>query len=189
MEGSGDLVAGRDAARRLGLPWEPAVVRPPEIPPIIKAHARDLEGVSPVVRSVLVAFSTAVARARPGNLVCGQGVDELFLGYAHFRGLGSAAALERARADLDRLRTDDWPRARRIAARLGKTVHAPYLDPGFVRAASALPIEARLPDPEPKAWFRRWAEHRGLPPELAHRPKRALQYGSGIDRVLRRARP
>ncbi len=136
---------------------------------------------------MLVAFALAVERSPPGPVLCGQGADELFLGYAHFRGLDVVAAAERSEADLKQLLERDWPVSQRIAERLGRSVVAPYLHPEFVRAARAIPIELRRPDPTPKGFFRQWALRRGLPPAIATRPKRALQFGSGIDRLLPRA--
>jgi len=68
---------------------------------------------------------------------------------------------------------------------------APFLDPVFVAAATAVPIESRLPTPGAKSLWRAWARSRGLPAAIAERPKRALQYGTGVERWLRRraARP
>lgn len=164
------------------------VVGAPEITRCEEEIASELAGVSAPLRSVFVALDLAVARAPgPGDLVCGQGADELFLGYAHFRGLAAAPARQRAHDDLDRLLREDWPRTERLAVRRGRTVRAPYLSEAFVTAALRVPVERRLPSPIPKAFFRDFAVARGLPLEIAARPKRAMQFGSGIDRVRRQS--
>jgi len=183
--GSPDLVAAEEGARLLKLPWAPSVVAAEKVREIARQVDPQLEGLPPVRHSVLLSFATAVAHAPEGPLLCGQGADELFLGYAHYRGLGPNEAERRSTEDLDLAISEDWPRAAHIARTLGRTVHAPYLSPEFVAAARSVPVEQRLPVPEPKAFFRDWARHRGLPELLASRPKRALQYGSGIDRILR----
>jgi len=182
---SPDLRAAEEGARILELPWVPAVVTAADVEEVRARVALELSGLSPVQRSVQLSFATALARAPSVPLLCGQGADELFLGYAHYRGIDPGTAGARADADLERLIRDDWPRSLRIAGILGRAVAAPYLDPGFVAAARSIPLERRLPTPEPKAFFRDWAIGRGLPGPLARRPKRALQYGSGIDRLLR----
>jgi len=135
-------------------------------------------------RSVLIALATAVRAAPAGSVLCGQGADELFLGYAHFRGLNALDAESRSELDLGQLLERDWPRSRRIAERMGRNLVAPYLHPGFVSAARAIPIGLRLPRPTAKRFFRVWAMHRGLPAPLAGRPKRAMQFGTGIDRWI-----
>jgi asparagine synthase (glutamine-hydrolysing) len=184
--GAADLTDARESAGRLGLRPRIVEVEPSEVGEAEARWAPLLEGVSAVHRSVLVAFAIALGHAAPGRVMCGQGVDELFLGYAHFRGLDPSQADARSRADLRTLLEEDGPRVDRIAADLGRTLASPYLAPEFVRAAHALPISVRMPYDRPKDVFRRWAAYRGLPFEVADRPKRAMQYGSGIARLMNR---
>lgn len=183
--GSRDLVAAGSAARELGLAWHGTVVSAEEVLRLAQRIAPEIEGTGRVSQSVMVSLALALERSDPSEVLCGQGADELFLGYAHYRGLPPAEAEQRSVTDRRRLEEEDWPRSRRIAALLGKQITAPYLQPEFVAAALSVPIERRLPRPETKGYFRAWARHRGLPEGVALRPKRAMQYGSGVDRVLR----
>lgn len=183
-----DLVSARSGAALLGVPWTPVAVSETEVLDLAAAIGEETRGLSSVARSVHVAFALAVQRAPEDELLCGQGADELFLGYAHYRGLSASEAEHRSEQDFEQLVKHDWPRSQRIAERWGKAVRAPYLDRRFVDAALRVPVALRLPDPVPKAFFRAWALHRGLPEVLAERPKRALQFGSGVDRILRRGR-
>jgi asparagine synthase (glutamine-hydrolysing) len=185
--GAADPIAARDSAARIGLRVRVVELDPFEVTETSHRWASALEGLSPVQRSVLVAFTVALGHAQAGPVLCGQGADELFLGYAHFQALGPEEATTRSDSDLRRLREEDGPRLDRIAAALGRRVVAPYLDPGFVAAALGIPIRARMPQGHPKRMFRQWAVHRGLPREIADRPKRAMQYGTGVARLLTRA--
>jgi asparagine synthase (glutamine-hydrolysing) len=185
-ESSSDMTAGKTAAERLGTEWRGLSVGPADVIGAESRFEEELAGVSSVSRSVLLALSLAIPRAAPSRLVCGQGADELFLGYAHYRGLSPKEAEARSGHDLDRLRTVDWPRTQRIAEKSGKTIVAPYLSPEFDSAAQKVPIELRLPRDLPKRFFREWAIDRGLPSDLAFRPKKALQYGSGVSALIRR---
>jgi asparagine synthase (glutamine-hydrolysing) len=187
-EGSHDLHAGRAGAERLGLPWQGLGVGPDEVRAAEGRFGEELAGVPPVSRTVLLALAVAIDEASPPRLVCGQGVDELFLGYAHYHHLGEADAERRSREDLSRLHETDWPRTLRIAERAGKEVVAPYLSRVFEECARRVPIDLRLPRDLPKRFFREWAVERGLPTELADRPKKALQYGSGVDPLVRAMR-
>jgi asparagine synthase (glutamine-hydrolysing) len=186
VEGSADLRAAQDAAAIIGARWTPFEVTPDDVGNLARGLEPDVAGLPHTPRAVLIAFGLALAQAPAGPVICGQGADELFLGYSHFRGLSAAAALARVQTDLRLLTQRDWPRAQRIGARLGRVALAPYLDPRFVDAASSVPIDARMPDPTVKGFFRKWAMHRGLPETIASRPKKALQFGTGIDRVVRR---
>lgn len=185
VAGAPDLRAAADAAPRIGLPLFPVVLGPAELERVHREVVDLLEPMPAGIRSIQLALAAAVAHAPPGRLLCGQGADELFLGYAHFRGLPAAEARARADADLRRLEEVEWPASRTIARRLGREIVAPYLDPAWVGCVRKLPIDDLLPGSEPKRLWRAWARHRGLPREIADVPKRALQFGSGIDRWLR----
>ncbi len=182
--GSTDPVVARQSASLLGLHVRIVEIHRSEIEAAARRWSPVLAGIPSVHRSVLLGFALALAHAGPGPVLCGQGADELFLGYAHFRGLDPRAAENRSASDLQALLGRDGPRIERISDALGLRFASPYLDPGFVTAARAIPIRARMPYDRPKALFRRWAIHRGLPPEVADRPKRAMQYGSGVARLL-----
>ncbi|MGP8110232.1 MAG: asparagine synthase C-terminal domain-containing protein [Thermoplasmata archaeon] len=184
--GSPDLTAAGATAPLIGLPWNGREVQLPDLDAVEAEVSRETDTLSPTARSVQLSLAIAFLHAPPGELLCGQGADELFLGYAHFAGLDPSQAESRSLEDLDRLLEDDWPRTQRIAKLLGRRVHAPFLDPRLVAAALAVPVDQRMPQPVPKAYWRGFARRRGVPEEIAGRPKRALQYGSGVDRWVRR---
>lgn len=185
---STDLRAGGDGALRLQLPWRGLRVGPEDVHRAEERFGSELTGLPTVSRTVLLALALAIEASASARLVCGQGVDEIFLGYAHYRGLAAAEAEERSRADLERLHATDWPRTQRIADRCGKRIRAPYLAPEFEAVAQRIPVELRLPGNDPKRFFRQWAVERGLPREIADRRKKAMQYGSGVDALLKTTR-
>ena len=186
--GAPDLLAGRAAAEQLGLPWEGLLIGEQELGEVEARFAGELEDLPDVSRTVLLALALAIDRAGPTTLVCGQGVDELFLGYAHYRGLSANEAERRSLEDLERLHRTDWPRTLRIAEKAGKSLVAPYLSGDFERCALQVPIDRRLPRDLPKRFLREWALERGLPAKLAYRPKKALQYGTGVSALIRARR-
>ena len=186
--GSPDLRVAREAAALLGLPGLSVEVTVSDLRAVVERIRPHVDELSPTARSVLTAFALALEHAPSRDILCGQGADELFLGYAHFRGLNAEDARSRSASDLRLLLEQDWPRAQAIAREFGHRAVAPYLAPEFVDAALRIPVEARLPQGSPKSFFRGWASHRGLPAPIALRPKRAFQFGSGIDRLIRSAR-
>jgi asparagine synthase (glutamine-hydrolysing) len=187
LAGSSDLASAEKAAQRIGLPWTGTELSGEELVRALEQGAGAWGDLPVARRSIFLALAAAIEHASAGELLCGQGADELFLGYAHFRGLDRREATARSVSDLAQLREFDWPLTVRIATHLGRRLHAPFLDPGFIGAAQELPIADRMPGERPKALWRAWALERGLLPEIAERPKRAMQYGTGIDRWLRRA--
>jgi asparagine synthase (glutamine-hydrolysing) len=187
--GAADLEAARDAALRLGRSLDIHALDPPEIQAAWQRWEPELGAVREPTRSVAFAFLLAMGAAPSGPVLCGQGADELFYGYAHFRGLSIEAARRRSTEDLAALERVEWPRAVRIGRSLGREPRAPYLDIR-VRAAAA-EFAPPVPGEPPKVALRRVAALAGLPTELVERPKRALQYGSGVskalEKVIRRA--
>lgn len=187
LPGSADPVAARRAAVLLHLPFYEQRATPKDV---LTMRERLIEWVGPLSAteaSIETAMALAIQTAPTGLLVCGQGADELFFGYAHYRGLPFRSAEARAESDLARLRDVAWPRTQRVARELGRRIVAPYLDPEFVDAARAISSAERFRSDPVKALFRSWARRRGVPEEIALRPKKALQYGSGVDRLLKKA--
>ena len=185
VEGARDRVAAREASALLGLPLHESLVGPEEIRSALSVAAEELRHLDYPHRAVAVAATIALLHAQTELLFCGQGADELFLGYAHFRRLDAASARRRQLLDWSVLVDREWPRLERIAASLGKVICSPYLDAAFSREALALPVEVHLPGATVKPVLRDLAGAMGLPELLRNRPKRAWQYGSGVDRLLR----
>lgn len=192
--GCGDLDQAATAARALGLPWEGRAVTPEQVREAAGAvrameTRAEIRGPPPegMRLEVLTGLRLALERAPTTRVLCGQGADELFLGYAHFVPLQGDRLEQRFRRDLLQLQKEDWPATQRIAAELAKDLRAPYLDPEVLRGLDDVPLEARRRPGEPKALLREQAVMFGLPQELALRKKKALQYGSGVHHALARS--
>lgn len=185
-----DRVAARSGAHALGLPLVETTVSRSVIGAALRRWSDEVGPLREPLRSVVVTEAIALETAPPGRLVFGQGADELFHGYAHFRPLDPEAAARRAARDLALLVDQEWPRVERIARALGREAVAPFLDRGFLQEVRRYPGSHRVPDGAPtKPVLREVARALGLPPVLVDRPKRAMQYGSGVHRLVRREPP
>lgn len=186
VPGSSDLLSGEDGARLLGLPWKQRVITLRDVQRVVQENP-EIDRASPGSKSVQVAIALGLEATSRPEVYCGQGADELFLGYAHFEGIPADAAGRRRDSDLQKLLGDDWPLSQSIAARLGKRLHSPFLDPEFLNQVRALSIEQLRSGPARKPLLRQMAAELGLPKALAERPKKAFQYGSGVARLLRQS--
>jgi asparagine synthase (glutamine-hydrolysing) len=137
-------------------------------------------------RSVQVALGMAMKAATHDRVLAGQGADELFGGYAHFRGLEGESLQERRRSDWERLVQRDWSLSEGLALDLGKELRSPYLDGSLSDWALARPLDPVDSVGLTKPLMRSWARSRGLPGIIVDQPKVALQYGSGVGRSLSR---
>lgn len=188
LEGAPDLGAGRSGAEHIGLPW---TGRPIDPGPTSRASrlrvALDKEP-SRRLASVQLGFGLALAESPDPVVVTGQGADELFWGYAHFRGLAPEEGRRRSAQDLVRLLEVDWPETERIAREAGRRLIAPFLDPVIRASVARVDVPLFEWTGESKPLLRQIAERLGLPSDLVHRPKKAMQYGTGLESWLRRAR-
>ncbi|EQD28535.1 asparagine synthetase, partial [mine drainage metagenome] len=182
-----EVEIARSAAGALGLPWGFHGIEREEVARALAQWGPLLGGLRGPARSAVVSLGLAISSApsRP-VIVTGQGADELFLGYAHFRGMGADAADERRRADIEKLDREDGPRLDRIAGGQGRKVISPFTHPALRAAATSWPTFEHLPRDLTKPLLREWARHRGMPEPILQRPKRAIQYGTGVDRLIRR---
>jgi asparagine synthase (glutamine-hydrolysing) len=187
--GSFDLRQAESGARALELQVDRRIIGEREIRAVLQDWKEELTGLPEPSFSVTVAMILALQASPRGRILCGQGADELFLGYAHFRGLGPDEAVARRRSDLSRLLESDWPRAVRIARRLGQDLWSPFVDPDLVDLVLGEDIADYLPvGAQHKSVLRGLAEACSVPSALAARPKRALQYGSGVAAIVRSIR-
>jgi asparagine synthase (glutamine-hydrolysing) len=132
--------------------------------------------------------SRSAAAAGAGVILLGQLSDELFGGYAKYE-----AALQReGEGASELLMTRDvleYPRRGRVR---DYRACARWLTPKFPFEAKevrelgvSMPVSYKIRDGVRKAVLRRAAVILGVPEELAMAPKKAAQYSSGIQRMLR----
>jgi asparagine synthase (glutamine-hydrolysing) len=181
-----DAERAREAFSLLGLDVIIAERNDDDVRAALEEDGGSLASLREPARSVQVAAALAIMACPAGRVLVGQGADELFGGYAHFRGLDGPTLEARRSEDLRRLLEEDWPLSRRIASRTGHELVSPFLEPGFLDLARSIPLEPVGWGGLTKPLFRRWAAHRGVPEEIANAPKRAMQYGSGVASAVRR---
>lgn len=185
VRGSPDLTAAERGARALDLAWTDRTIERSDIERVLRSDNSLLADANRASRAVLVGLALALEVASHPRVLCGQGADELFLGYAHFEGLSAADTRRKQQEDLDRLLGSDWPRSVRLAQTRGKDLRSPYLEPEFLSHARGISIDQLRWGGGRKPLLREVAVEVGVPSELVARPKKAFQYGSGIERLMR----
>jgi asparagine synthase (glutamine-hydrolysing) len=187
LEGSSDLTAARTGAGLLDLPLSVREVSGEELLAARTELGEWIDGPPLGLVPVRLGMALGVRTASSSLVLCGQGADELALGYRHFRGKSDNDLADLAERDWRSLTSVEWPRAQRFAQSIGKKLESPFLLPSFAQKVRDLGVGAHRPRSEAKPWLRALAAHAGLPGALVHRPKRAMQYGTGFDRALRRS--
>ena len=186
LHGSHDAVWAEKAARMMGLDLEVVTPTVDEVAEVLARVVRVIpDPENPVEASIATTlFFVAAWAAEHGHtrILAGQGADELFGGYARYLSSPDLAAeLERDIVDLGR----QGARDQAVAALHAAYFSMPYRDVRVVRAAQAIPAAERVRAGVRKYPLREVAE-RHIPAEIARAEKKAMQYGSGIWRMIQR---
>lgn len=123
-----------------------------------------------------------------GTILCGQGADELFAGYSRYEKMGKEelkAALEK---DFLALENGGWKRDLAIAKAAGIELVSPFMAPQVSDFARKLPVELKCDGKERKIILRQAARLLGLDASVSGQKKKAIQYGSGVAKVLEKSR-
>ncbi|MEM2320684.1 MAG: asparagine synthetase B [Candidatus Bathyarchaeia archaeon] len=194
LEGSRDLEHAEKVAREIGLRVRTETYT-----------LRDVEGVLPrVLWLVEEANSLKVSIKIPEywatevslKMGCraiffGEGGDELFGGYHKY-----LKEYKRSPEDAEMALFLDIINlyrsleiSEKICAFHGIEAMFPYADYELITFALKIPIPMKISsadDPLRKRILRRYAEYTGLPAEVHLRPKRAIQYGTGVSKALKK---
>ncbi len=185
LEDSHDLRQARHAADSLGLSLTSVTITQKEIETALPTVIGAIPKKDPVNTSIaMTQFFITRWAGQHGyrRVITGQGADELFGGYTRYlQSTTLAEDLERDFAGLEQQADRDQA----IAALHGTHLSMPYMDVRVVRAARKIPAADKVRDGHRKIPLREVAE-RHIPAEFAWYEKKAMQYGSGIWKVLQR---
>ncbi|WP_295723045.1 asparagine synthetase B [uncultured Methanobrevibacter sp.] len=133
----------------------------------------------------------------------GQGADELFAGYNRYRNtyeLGYTGkdglkykrfkAVEcELRHDIENIYDVNLQRDDAVSMANGVELRVPFLSEELVKWSLNIPAKYKIKNAEDnirKNILRDLASDKGIPDYIAYRNKKAAQYGSGIDKILRK---
>jgi asparagine synthase (glutamine-hydrolysing) len=158
------------------------------------ARIRDALGISSLMDTSLAVlfFTGALEVANNGirQLIAGQGADELFGGYRKYLRIyqesGMSDVEKVMKQDLAMLWRSGIVRDYSATALAGCLLILPYLDPDIVSFAASLPISLKIKPPQRKIILREACRAAGIPEEVATYEKKAAQYGSGIEKLLKK---
>jgi len=187
MEGCHDIRQAKEIAALLDLPLHVRVVTPEDVQkalPVVISLIEDPNPVDVAIGTTLYFVAETAHQLGYERILTGQGADEVFGGYARY--------LETPDHLLDEVFARDFAslarqgcRDQSIARSMGAYLSMPYLDIRVVCAAQAIPPRERVFGGVRKKPLREVA-CRYLPESYAYYEKKAMQYGTGIWKEIKR---
>ncbi len=184
---SHDLKRATHVAGELDLPLEIRVVKRSEIESVLHTILNLLIEPSPVdlaIATTLYFVAESAHDAGYEKILTGQGADEVFGGYSRYLGKTSEELRSTFAADFASL-SRQGVRDQTIAGYHQTWLSMPYLDIRVVCAAADIPLETRIAEGIRKRPLREVAANY-LTKETAYYEKKAMQYGTGIWKEIKR---
>ena len=193
LAGSYDVRAAKNAAALMGAAQRHHVYEVSEkdvadaVPDVIHA----VESADPVKISIALPIFLLAREARKSGfkvLLTGQGADELFGGYARYvEGRRSGKLREMLQYDLAHIAENNLERDDAAAMAHGVEARVPYLDLDVIGVSQRIDPSLKV-YLDGKDYIRKYIlrilSKKYLPAEIANTPKKAIQYGTSVQKTL-----
>jgi asparagine synthase (glutamine-hydrolysing) len=181
VENSYDFKAADSAARLLGINANKVIIKEKDV----NEGIIELINIDPSQDALELSFNLPLyfvcKSAKEKILLTGQGSDEVFGGYKKYK-----TEPMRMKEDLNKVLNSTIVKEIKIANYFKKDLKTPYLDPEILAFSKSLPDSDKISSDSEKIILRKAAIILGLPEEIAARKKKAAQYGSGINKILKK---
>ena len=195
LEGSPDVKAAEEVCSNLGYELHTRILTAKDVETYIPKVIYAIEEADVMkVATGLPLYAAAELAHSDGMkvMIAGQGSDELFGGYARYLNVlrqgGYQQLHENLWNDLVAIYRVNLQRDDAVAMANSVELRVPYLDVTVIKTAMGMPPSFKIGGPEDilkKRILRRVAKMVDLPAKIVDRPKKAIQYGSGVDKVIK----
>jgi asparagine synthase (glutamine-hydrolysing) len=196
LENEPEVEYAKQAAEELKLPLYCYLHTEHEVLQTISKVIGAIEEPQPVKVSIGIPIYWTAEKTAEMDLrvmLAGQGADELFGGYKRYLdeylGGGSEKAQMTMFNDILRMYEDNLERDSKICNHLNVELRLPFATISMAKFAINLPLELKMERTSNtlrKLVLRRVAKDLLLPQTIVNRPKRAIQYTTGINKALKK---
>ncbi|MCW4009786.1 MAG: asparagine synthetase B [Candidatus Bathyarchaeota archaeon] len=196
LEGQPETDEARRAAVQLDLPMQVHLFTEADVEKAVPKVVELIEEPDPIKASVGVPFYWNAQKAAEAGyrvLLAGQGADELFGGYQRYVNEYLRAGDDKVRRtmfhDVAVIHESNIERDEKICNAFDVELRLPFASFELAEFAMSLPTELKFEgkaDSLRKLALRRTAKNWGLPNSIAEKPKKAVQYSTGISNALKR---
>jgi len=184
------------AADELNLPLEVDLFKDSDVEAILPKVIELIEEPDPIKASIGLPFYWAAEKAAEAGfkvMLAGQGADELFGGYQRYVNQCCKEGSEKARKtmfnDVVKIHESNLERDLKITGFHNVELRLPFASFDLAEFALSLPLECKIENKVNtlrKLALRKMALDAGMPSSIAQKPKKAVQYSTGINDAVKR---
>ena len=196
MENQPETEEAIESSDRLKLPLQVDLFKDSDVEKTLPKVVALIEDADPVKASVGLPFYWVAEKADEAGLhvmLAGQGADELFGGYqryvTEYCKAGSEAVRKTMFNDVVRIHESNLERDLKITGFHDVELRLPFASFDLAEFALSLPIDCKMeqkPDTLRKLVLRQVALNVGMPSSVVDKPKKAVQYSTGINNAIKR---
>lgn len=186
----------KKAAEALNLPLHIHLYSEKDVEEVLPKVLWLIEDANPVRTSIgIPVFWTAeeASRMEFRVMLAGQGADELFGGYKRYLNdyiqYGEESVQKTIFNDIAGMYENNFERDSKICNFHNVELRLPFATHQLARFAASLPLQLKIESPKDmlrKTVLRKGAEDIGLPRFIVKKPKRAIQYATGVNKVIKK---
>lgn len=183
-------------AERLDLPLHLETFTVDDVEQVLQKVLWLIEESNAVKVSIAIPFywtAEVASKMRCHVLLAGQGSDELFGGFHRYLGtydqFGITAVQNAMHHDVASSYEKNFQRDTQVCSFHKVELRLPFVDREVVQFALGLPVSLKIKSTEDhlrKRVLRRVAQNLELPQFIVNKPKKAIQYTTGVNKTLRR---